>query len=145
MITLDPATLDKLPDTASADRPLDDRDSRLLRLLKFLNEEDHLIIKMFLQHGMSQRQIGRALRIPSGTMTRRIRAILARLNDPLIHALLSEHCALCADDRQIGVEYFLQKMTLRQLSSRHQLNWHQLRARIEYIRGWFYGQRPAAR
>jgi hypothetical protein len=143
MITLDPATLDRFPDTAVTPQPIDQRYAQLLCLLKFLSDQDRLIIEMFLRHGMSQRQIGRALQIPSGTITRRIRAILARLNDPLTHALLSEHCTLTPDDRQIGVEHFLQRMTLRQLARRHQLNCRQLRSRIEYIRGWFYGQRPA--
>jgi hypothetical protein len=115
----------------------------LLRRAQFLLEPDRTIFNLLARGNVTRRQIARILNLPAGTVTRRIQRLANRLHDPLIGALLDEHCPLPPEHRQLGIEHFLQDVTYERLADVHQLSRYQVRAMIAFVRGWFDGARGA--
>jgi len=106
-----------------------------------LNSKERLLVEMALKHGLSRRQMGLALDLPPGTVTRRLRRLVNRLYDPLIDALMDRTCTLSSEERQVGIEYFLQRKPVGEIAREHGLSRWATRQMIEFIRGWQRGIR----
>ena len=115
---------------------------QVLARAALLPEKDRLLVELALRR-VTHRRIGELMKLPPGTVTRRIQRLSKRLHDPLVIALLDERCPLEPDVRQLGVERFLIGMTEREVSARHEIKRDQVKRRLEYIQGWFRGLRHA--
>jgi hypothetical protein len=142
MLIIDPRTLDQ---STLRTRPRGIiLDPETLRRIRFLGDKDRLLIELTFNNGLTRRQLAAALNRAPGNISRRLRAIARRLADPLVLALTSASCTLPPEHRQIGIEHFLHRCPLKQLTRRHALPYPQLKQMIEYIRGWHRGLSAAA-
>jgi IS30 family transposase len=137
MLLLDPQSLDQLTEKVRAEQP--DSSLELKRVLNLLDDKDRLLVEMALKHGLSRRQIGLILGLTPGTITRKIRRVLSRLHDPLISALADPTCRLAPDYRQLAIEHFLHRRSVAELSRQHALSRQEIRAMLEFVRGWHRG------
>jgi hypothetical protein len=107
-----------------------------------LPPRDRLLVELALRR-VTHRRIGELMKLPPGTVTRRIHRLSKRLHDPVVIALLDERCPLEPDIRQLGVERLLVGMTDKELAAKHELRRGEVRKRLEYISGWYRGLRHA--
>jgi DNA-directed RNA polymerase specialized sigma24 family protein len=111
----------------------------ILRRAELLAPQDRLLVRLSLHNGVSRRQLGEVLNLKPGSVTRRLQRLGARLNDPLVVALLREDCPLAPEYRQLGVEHFLQGRHMRDLAESHRMSLSEVRRIITYLRGWHRG------
>ena len=141
MRCLDPHDLDRLsPHVRPRVAELDEDLERRIRLLR---DKDRLLMELTLNNGASRRQMAVALNVTAGNVSRRLRVVVDRLNNPLVKALTSSDCNLPSQHRQVGIEHFLLGSSLRQLTRQHALTYAQLKRMLEYIRGWHRGMSVA--
>src|SRR5687768_9932008 len=126
---------------SESNRPLGD--DAILRLLPYLREKDRILMELTFRAHLPRQEVGRLLGVPAGTVTRRIQRMQRRLHDPLVRALLETHCPLTRADRQVALDHFLQGLSVKQLTDKHQMNGYVVREILSYARGWFRGLRTA--
>ncbi len=103
---------------------------------------DRLLVELAMRR-VTHRRIGELLKLPPGTVTRRIQRLSKRLHDPVVVALLDPRCPLEPDIRQLGVERLLIRMTEAELAGKHELRREEVKKRLQYINGWHRGSRQA--
>jgi hypothetical protein len=118
------------------------RDPQLLDRAEFLCDGDRRLIQLSLGMNLSRRQMGIAMGVTAGTITRKLRRLLTRLRDPLVIAITDSQCTLPPLHRRIGIEYFLHRASIPQLAVKHDIPRVELRAMLEYVRGWHRGVSP---
>jgi DNA-directed RNA polymerase specialized sigma24 family protein len=138
MPLLDPAILERQNDLR-ATRSLTDGQRAVLERAALLDPDDRLLVRLAVRNGVSRRQLAQALHVPPGSLSRRLQRLGARLNDPLVVALLREDCPLTREYRQLGVEHFLQGRTMRRLADVHRMPLGEVRRVIAFLRGWHRG------
>jgi DNA-directed RNA polymerase specialized sigma24 family protein len=107
-----------------------------LKRATLLLPEDRVLVEMAIRNHASHRQLARMLNRPPGTVTRRLRRIIARLYDPLVLALLDPLNPLPPEHRQLGIEHLLQGRSMKDLAELHQMHPHNVRRMLDEIRGW---------
>src|SRR5207247_1087341 len=110
----------------------------MLQRAALLPPHDRLLIEL-LQRNASRRQIADILKVPPGTVCRRIQRLGRRLHDPIVIALLDANCPLEPHIRQIGVERLLLALSIRQLAAKHDRHHSEIKRLLEYIDGWHKG------
>jgi DNA-directed RNA polymerase specialized sigma24 family protein len=138
MPLLDPAILERQA-SARAPRDLSDGQRAVLKRAELLDPDDRLLVRLAVHNGVSRRQLAQMFHQQPGSVTRRLQRLGARLNDPLVVALLDARCPLPPEYRQLGVEHFLQGRTMRELADAHQMTLSEVRRVIAYLRGWHRG------
>ena len=130
---------------AEQQRPIEsDANQVLFRRARALAPKDQLLIELAYQKNLSVRQIARILDRPAGSISRKMNRLCARLRDPLVAALLEPGCVLAPEYRQIAIEYFAQKREIRELARQREMTPTQIRAVLNFVRGWYRGvYRPA--
>ena len=111
----------------------------LRQRIDLLKPQDRLLVELAINADLTRRRIAELLKLPPGTVTRRINKLSARLHDPTVGRLLDPRCPLSPQQRQIGVEHFLTGLSARELSTKHQIPDAQVWRVIEYVRGWSRG------
>ena len=144
MPLLDPTVLERQLNVR-APQHLVDGQRAVLKRAELLDPDDRLLVRLALHNGVSRRQLAQVLRIPAGSVTRRLQRLGARLNDPLVVALLDSSCPLAPEYRQLGVEHFLRGRSMRQLADAHRMAIGEVRRIIAYLRGWHRGITAALR
>ena len=138
MPLLDPAILERHA-SARAPNPVTDGQRAVLKRAELLDPDDRLLVRLAVHNGVSRRQLALMVNQTPGSVTRRLQRLGARLNDPLVVALLDPRCPLAPEYRQLGVEHFLQGRTMRQLADAHRMALGEVRRIITYLRGWHRG------
>jgi DNA-directed RNA polymerase specialized sigma24 family protein len=111
----------------------------LLRRAAMLPPRDRMLVELALRNNASLRQLARTLDMAPGCVSRRLRRLLTRLNEPIVAALSEPRTALPDEYRQLGLEHFLCGLTVRQLADLHQMNLRQVQRMIHHLRGWHRG------
>jgi hypothetical protein len=137
MRLLDPHTLDHLEPHP---RPrLLEANAQTLRQVRHLCDKDRLLIELTLHSGITTRQLAVALNRSPGHVSRRLRSIMKRLDDPLVRSLTGPGCTLPVQHQQVGIGRFLHRSSIKQLMQQHDLSRQQITQMLEYIRGWHRG------
>lgn len=139
MILMNSQCLDQL--TLRTRRPLTEPSEGLLGRLRLLDAKDRLLMEMALKHRLSCRQMATVLGQQAGTVHRRFRRLFNRLHDPLIVWLADPRCPLSPDDRQIGIDYFLNRRSVATLAEQYRRSAQEVRGLLQYIRGWHQGMK----
>lgn len=111
----------------------------LRRRIRLLEPHDRMLIEVALDRTMSRRQLGTMLGMAPGSVSRRVRRIINRLRDPLVISLTDPDCPLSREHLQIALEYFLLDKPVIQLARARNAPQHQIRAMLDYVRGWHRG------
>jgi DNA-directed RNA polymerase specialized sigma24 family protein len=113
-----------------------DAGESLLKRAALLLPDDRALVELAIRNSASHRTLARMLNQPAGTVTRRLRRIMARLYDPIVVALLDALNPLPPEYRQLGVEHLLQGRSMRDLAEHHEMPVGKVRAMLDQIRGW---------
>lgn len=112
---------------------------QLLERARHLPPGERALVQMVISGRSSRREMAAALAIPPGTVSRRVRRLLARLHHPIVVALTEQSGRLRAEYRQLGIEHFLHGRSARELADYHQMTHSKAKQMIEWIRGWAAG------
>ncbi len=111
----------------------------------FLDPADRKLLEMTVRGTLTRREAGMLVGRTCGTVTRRVRRLLERLHDPLVVALVDYGQLLPELYREVGLAYFLRRLSLTRIGVEFGLSRYTARRIIEYIRGWHGGARPGVR
>jgi DNA-directed RNA polymerase specialized sigma24 family protein len=137
MILLNPILMDQFEEPA---RPGIRAPGRaFFERVKFLAPDDRLLVELAMEHRLSRRQIGQILKIAPGSVSRRLRRLVNRLKEPMVMALANPRCTLQSEYRQVGIEHFIQLVTVTELARNRGISLSQARSMVEYVRGWHGG------
>src|SRR5438128_190794 len=109
----------------------------LERRISFLPEADRRLLEATLSGKVSRREAALIAGVSQGTMSRRIRAVLRRLADPLVVALMRDGKLLPELHQEVGLAYFLQKKPVRAIGREWGLSVYAVRGMLTYVRAWF--------
>jgi hypothetical protein len=141
--------LDRLPRlTHSPSRLADAQENQarlIIRRARLLPEYDRRIVILAVKHRLSIREIAVLLRLNHGTVARRVRRLKRRLCDPTVVSLVDPNCPLSPLDRELALDYFLRRQSLRSIAQARGLCIRELRRRLQYVPGWLTGRREGAR
>jgi hypothetical protein len=108
-----------------------------LRHAGYLADRDRVLLDLYYRRGLTRSDIGRVFGQPAGTVSRRLATLTARLQDPLVVALIeAPDRVLSARHRAIGIARFLCNASVSELMRIHGMSRAEIRAVIEYLRGW---------
>jgi hypothetical protein len=119
----------------------DGEPTALLKRARLLDREDRLLVELAVQGRLSRRKLGEIFHVPAGTVTRRLQRLAARLYDPIVIDLLDDTCPLGPEHRQIGIEHFLLRQSVRAIAAKHRMREPLVRASLDFVRGWHGGLR----
>ena len=106
------------------------------RRILFLDPADRKLLQLTLRGTLTRREVGLLLGLPCGTVTRRLHALLQRLHDPLVVALVEEGQFLPELHREVGLAFFLRNLSQAQIEREFGLSRYAVKRMLEYVRGW---------
>lgn len=104
--------------------------------MQFLDEPDRKLLEMTLTGRLTRREAGLLLGLNTGTVSRRVRRILARLHHPAVVALVEAGQLLPEGYREVGLAHFLRAQPIRRIARDHALSQHAVRKIVQYVQGW---------
>jgi hypothetical protein len=107
-------------------------DKRIL----FLDPMDRKLLELTVSGTLTRRQAGALVGLSSGTVTRRIRRLMDRLNDPLVVALVDYGQLLPELHREVGLAFFLRKRSFAQIEVEFGLSRYAAKRMVQYVRWW---------
>lgn len=114
---------------------------RLLARARQLPPADAALVELYLRGGASQREMARLVGCPPGSISRRVRRLLNRLNDPIVAALIEDGRGLDPQARLLGIGRFLLGRSVRELAQAHRLSRAEVQQALSFLRGWQKGRR----
>jgi hypothetical protein len=103
----------------------------------FLDAVDRKLIELTVKGTLTRREAGMLVGMPGGTVTRRIRRMLERLNDPLVVALVDYGKLLPELHQEVGLAFFLRKRSFSAIEAEFGLSRYAVKRMIDYVRGWY--------
>src|SRR5207249_3561389 len=97
---------------------------------------DRVLLELAFEKELSLRQIAALLNCPAGSVSRRLRRTTDRLKQPIVALLTARHCQLPPEYRLLGIEHFLQGLSIKQLADEHQMTRGEVRRILDHLRGW---------
>jgi hypothetical protein len=112
-------------------------DKRIL----FLAPLDRKLLELTVSGTLTRRQAGALVGLSSGTVTRRVRRLLDRLNNPLVVALVDYGQLLPELHREVGLAYFLRKRSFAQIAVEFGLSRYMAKQMVQHVRWWHEASR----
>lgn len=131
LLTLETSRHDRL-----VSEPAADASARLAAVTRLLPAEDRRLIDLLVVRGLSHRAAARELALPPGVITRRVRRIRNLLASPTIRAIAEHIDSLASPVREVAIDHFFSRMSIRLIGDRVGLTRREVQARLDYVRGW---------
>ena len=109
---------------------------RVLERAEFLNGQDRVMVQSLRRGDLYFWEIAELMGISRSALTRRWQRLLRRLADPLIAALIEGPKGLREEFRQIGIEHYLQGLSVRVVAEKHRMSPWEVRQILRFVRGW---------
>jgi len=127
---------------------LDGRDVRekLLAIrpqIGLLPSADRVLLELVPTGDRSVREVARLLGVNPGWLSRRYHAILRRVQDPQVAAVLSPACDLPVELRQIAIERWLLGTKTSVIADRHKLSRARVDESLAFLNGYLRGRTRA--
>src|SRR5690349_5630865 len=106
------------------------------RRMEFLEPADRKLLELTVKGKLTRREAGMLVGMSCGTVTRRVRRLIERLNDPLIVALVERGQLLPELHREVGLMHFLRGTPLKRVARDLGLSMHAARGMVQYVRLW---------
>jgi len=107
----------------------------ILQRARFLPPRDAQLVSLALA-GHTMRELAMAAGMSAGAACRRVRALMARLRDPVVSALIEHGHCLPQLHRNLGIGRLLLRRPLRRLERELDLTRHEAEAILAYLQGW---------
>lgn len=137
MILLDPIKLDRIPSVQPIRHGIETR--WVEAITKLLSPEDQALMKMAMHLQLPVRLIGKALGVSPGNVSRRLRRLMHRIQNPLLAGLVDPNSGLPSEHRHVGLDHFLHGLPINHIARRRKLAESQVREMIQFIQGWHKG------
>jgi len=111
----------------------------MIHRMSELELSDQFFLQLALQDGKTLREVAKIVGCTTGTASRRFKALMKRLRDPLVVALFERRCPLPEDYREIGLDYFLRRRKSREIAELRLVTRFQVMQIIHFMRSWFSG------
>ena len=112
----------------------------VLRRSRYLDGADERLLRLALEGNMSYRAMNRVIGLKSGGGTyRRVRSLLRRLREPVVVALLDWPGELSAEQREIGIRWFVKKQSGAQIAQATGVSVWDVRKTSAFLLGWARG------
>jgi hypothetical protein len=102
----------------------------------FLDPGDRKLLQLALNGRLTRREIGLLVGQTCGTVSRRVRGLLVRLNEPIVVALVERGAFLPELHRAVGLAYFLRGVSITGIEGEFGLSRYAVRRTLEWVRGW---------
>jgi hypothetical protein len=113
----------------------------ILDRCRFLPDRDAALVRSYVEGRVPLHQLARMLGQHPGALHRRLKRLMQRLADPSV-ALLTDRLRFMPQElRQLGIEYYLHGLTLRELGERHRLSSYQMRNMLRELHGYLRAAR----
>ena len=102
-----------------------------------LCEKDRSLMKMYLEKGVSFRQIARVAGLNEVTVARRIRSLTRRFAEGAYLECVQHRHKLSAEELDIAAGYYLRGLSMRNIAAGRGISYHRVRKairKIEYLR-----------
>jgi DNA-directed RNA polymerase specialized sigma subunit len=110
---------------------------RLQKIFNLLGESDRKLVELTFNGRLSVREAAVICGVSSGTISRRVRSVLRRANSPIVLALMREEALLLPGGyREVGVRYFLRRMTVEAIAWECGMSKYEVRRVIAFLKGW---------
>ena len=145
---LEPAVLERaahrgtLPTTLAHGRQA--RLASIMNAAEFLPQAERELLRLHFEQQVSLSALASLAGCNAGTMSRRVRRTVRRLQDPIVQALVTRQVPIADDDRRVGIDRFLRGHGIRRLAADHGLTTAEVRRRLAWITGWGQGRRDGA-
>ncbi|MFA5783574.1 MAG: hypothetical protein WC962_01710 [Phycisphaerae bacterium] len=106
-----------------------------------LAEPDRTLVRMYLENANSFRQMAKLLGVSEVTVSRRVKKIIARLNEPQTESLFNTKIRLKPKQRKIATAYFINGQGVETISRKYRLSCYKIRKVINSLRK----NKPAAK
>jgi hypothetical protein len=113
-----------------------DAAARLAALTRLLPAEDRRLIELLLVRGLSHRAAAMELRVAPGVVSRRIQRLRKLVASPTVRAVAEHVESLAIPARQIAVDHFFSRMSVKLICDRQCLTRREVQAQLDFIRGW---------
>lgn len=116
--------------------PAADAAARLAAITRLLPAEDRRLVELLLVRGLSHRAAALELGVAAGMVSRRVKRIRNLIASPTVRAIADHADSLAAPVRQIAVDHFFHRMSVKVLASRLDLTRREVQAHLDFVRGW---------
>ena len=113
----------------------------LAKRIIFLAPADRKMVELASSGTLTHRDIALLMGLSHGTICRRLKRLINRLNSKLITDLIEQGDLLPEFYKEVGLAYFLTEMTYAEIMAHFHLSIHQVRRITTYLRGWNQGPR----
>ena len=145
---LEPAVLERRAHRGTSPATLaEGRRSRLASIMtaaQLLPPDERELLRLHFEQQVSLAALASLVGCNAGTMSRRVRRTVKRLQDPIVQALVTRQIPASDLDRRVGVDRFVRGHGIRRLASDHGLTTAEVRRRLAWIKGWSQGRRDGA-
>lgn len=98
-----------------------------------LAEPDRTLVRMYLENRNSFRQMAKLLGVSEVTVSRRVKKIIARLNEPQTELLLDADIKLKPKQRKIATAYFINGQGVETISRKYRQSCYKIRKVINSL------------
>jgi DNA-binding Lrp family transcriptional regulator len=99
-----------------------------------LAEPDRTLVRMYLENQNSFRQMAKLLGVSEVTVARRVKKIIARLNEPKADLAFSANIKLSDGHRKIAKDYFINGVAVKTIAKKYKLSFYKTRKVINELR-----------
>jgi hypothetical protein len=109
--------------------------------MQFLDPVDRKLLELTVGGRVTRREAAMLLGRNPGAVTRRMWALLRRLNDPLVAALAEDGKLLPELHQEVGLAYFLRREPISRIARAYGLTPHGVKRMIADVRGWHWARK----
>lgn len=119
-------------------RPLADRAiDALMRRARLLPPADQALLDLVVLRQLPVYAIAKLRGLHPGTTARHVKKLIRRLQQPMVIALIDRgRNQLPQELWQVGIEYFVQRLSMNRIADIHQISLYRVRVMLEQVRGW---------
>jgi DNA-directed RNA polymerase specialized sigma subunit len=99
-----------------------------------LAEPDRTLVRMYLNHENSFRQMAQLLGVSEATVARRVKKIISRISNRHIEDVLAQSCTLSRRQKKIARDYFLRGLNVKKIAHKYKMTYYNTRRTINLLR-----------
>ncbi len=107
---------------------------KIRKLAEKLSEPDRTLMRMYLDHENSFRQMAQLLGVSEATVARRVKKIISRIGDRNIEAVLAKSSKLSRRQKKIARDYFLRGLNVKTIARKHKMTYYNTQRIINLLR-----------
>jgi DNA-directed RNA polymerase specialized sigma subunit len=107
---------------------------KIRKLAENLSEPDRTLVRMYLDHENSFRQMAQLLGVNESTAARRVKKIIRRICDRDIEGVLAKSSTLGRRQKKIASDYFLRGLNIKKIAHKYKMTYYNTRRTINLLR-----------